>query len=174
MYDLAQVTIPTDHVDDAFLRKPQRWDIGLIKRFMWVAGPISSFYDFITFFTLIAVFHFGATQFHTGWFVESLATQTLVLFVIRTVKRPWRDRPSTPLIVTTLAVVAIGAALPYTRLGPVLGFAPLPASYLAFVAGISASYLAIVEIVKSRLMGRAMRPRPSATPARLLHHRAAC
>ncbi|HEX7941263.1 MAG TPA: magnesium-translocating P-type ATPase [Gemmatimonadaceae bacterium] len=151
LYDLAQVTIPTDRVDEAYLRAPQRWDIGLIKRFMWIAGPISSLYDFITFFTLVAVFHFGATQFHTGWFVESLATQTLVLFVIRTVKRPWRDRPSVPLTATTLGVVGLGVVLPYTRLAPVLGFESLPARFLVFLVAVSGSYLMVVELVKGRV-----------------------
>jgi Mg2+-importing ATPase len=161
LYDLAQVTIPTDRVDDAYLRRPQRWDIGLIKKFMWIAGPISSLYDFITFFALIYVFHFGAAAFHTGWFVESLATQTLVLFVIRTAKRPWRDRPSTPLIITTLAVVAVAAVLPFSPLAPMLGLVPLSAAYLLFVVGASASYLAIVELVKGRVMGRLYRPSTS-------------
>jgi Mg2+-importing ATPase len=154
LYDLAQVTIPTDRVDEAYLRAPQRWNIGLIKRFMWVVGPISSLYDFITFFTLIAVFHFGATRFHTGWFVESLATQTLVLFVIRTVRRPWRDRPSTPLTATTLGVVALGVLLPYTRLAPVLGFEPLPARFLVFLVAVAGSYLVVIELVKGRVMRR--------------------
>jgi P-type Mg2+ transporter len=152
LYDLAQVTIPTDRVDDAYLRRPQRWNIGLIRKFMWITGPISSLYDFLTFFTLISVFHFGATQFHTGWFVESLATQTLVLLVIRTVKRPWRDRPSTPLLATTLAVVALGTVLPFTPLASVLGFAPLPATFLLFLVVVAGSYLVVVELVKGRVM----------------------
>ena len=152
LYDLAQVTIPTDRVDEAYLRAPQRWNISLIKRFMWIAGPISSLYDFITFFILIAVFHFGATRFHTGWFVESLATQTLVLFVIRTVRRPWRDRPSAPLTATTLGVVALGVLLPYTRLAPVLGFESLPARFLVFLVAVAGSYLVVVELVKGRVM----------------------
>lgn len=152
LYDLAQVTIPTDRVDEAFLRRPQRWNIGLIRKFMWIIGPISSLYDFLTFFTLIAVFHFGATQFQTGWFVESLATQTLVLFVIRTVKRPWRDRPSTPLVATTIGVVALGTVLPFTPLASLLGFALLPATFLLLLVAVAGSYLVVVELVKGRVM----------------------
>lgn len=137
---------------------------------MWIAGPISSLYDFLTFFTLIAVFHFGATRFHTGWFVESLATQTLVLFVIRTVRRPWRDRPSAPLTVTTLTVVALGVLLPYTRLAPILGFEPLPAPFLVFLVAVAGSYLAVVEFVKGHVMRRLHRAedRPSMAGRRIL------
>src|SRR5581483_8425274 len=80
LYDLAQVTIPTDNVDSSFVRKPRHWDIRLIRRFMVLIGPISSVYDFLTFYAMLAVFKAGEALFHTGWFVESLATQTLVLF----------------------------------------------------------------------------------------------
>src|SRR5262249_4750710 len=82
LYDLAQVSIPTDNIDPEYVQRPQRWDIGLIRRFMLAIGPVSSAYDFLTFFVLLRVFHFGETLFHSGWFLESLATQTLVLFVI--------------------------------------------------------------------------------------------
>ena len=95
LYDFAQITIPTDNVDPVYIERPQRWDIRLIRNFMLVIGPVSSLYDFLTFFVLLRVFHFGETLFHTGWFVESLATQTLVLFVIRTAGRPWSE-PSEP------------------------------------------------------------------------------
>src|SRR5207247_9198595 len=102
LYDLAQVTIPTDNVDEAFIRTPQRWDIGIIQRFMVVIGPISSIYDFLTFGVLLWVFRASEALFQTGWFVESLATQTLVLFIIRTAGNPLRSRPSLPLAVTTV------------------------------------------------------------------------
>jgi Mg2+-importing ATPase len=121
---------------------------------MLICGPISSLYDFLTFFVLLRVFHFGEARFHTGWFLESLATQTLVLFVIRTIGRPWQNLPSLPLCVTTLLVVAVGAALPYTRAAPTLGFEPLPAAYALFLAGVVATYLVIVEVVKRRALGR--------------------
>ncbi len=158
LYDFAQITIPTDNVDPTHIRVPQRLDISVIKRFMWVAGPISSAYDFLTFFMLIHVFGFGAAAFHTGWFLESLATQTLVLFVIRTMRRPWRDRPSLPLAITTLAVVAIGIALPFTSFAETLGFVPLPLGYFAYLVIAVVSYLAIVEVVKSRLLARLVNP----------------
>jgi P-type Mg2+ transporter len=148
LYDLAQVTIPTDKVDAALIRRPQRWNARVIRNFMLIVGPVSSMYDFLTFYVLLHVFGFGEQAFQTGWFVESLATQTLVLFVIRTAGRPWRHRPSKPLATTTLLVVALGAALPYTPLGPPLGLVPLPAAYFAFLAVVVLTYLIFVEIVK--------------------------
>jgi Mg2+-importing ATPase len=88
------VTIPTDNVDEALVTRPQRWNIDLIRNFMLLVGPVSSLYDFLTFWVLLTVFRASEPLFHTGWFVESLATQTLVLFVIRTAGNPLRSRPS--------------------------------------------------------------------------------
>ena len=96
LYDLSQVTIPTDNVDASYIRKPQHWDIKLIRNFMLFIGPVSSIFDFLTFFIMLRVFNASAVLFHTGWFVESLATQTLVLFIIRTAGNPLRSRPSLP------------------------------------------------------------------------------
>ena len=152
LYDLAQLTIPTDNVDETYLKKPQHWDIGLIRNFMVFIGPISSIFDFLTFYVLLHFFRASEAQFHTGWFVESLATQTLVLFVIRTAKNPFRSRPSSPLIATCLATVAVGTYLPFSPLAGVLGFTPLPAAYFAFVAVATAVYLLLVEAAKQRLL----------------------
>ena len=152
LYDLAQITIPTDNVDDTYLKKPQHWDIGLIRNFMLFIGPISSIFDFLTFYVLLHFFHTSEAQFHTGWFVESLATQTLVLFVIRTSKNPLLSRPSSPLMATCLAVVAIGLYLPFSPLAHVLGFTPLPAAFFAFLAVATATYLLLVEAAKRRLL----------------------
>jgi Mg2+-importing ATPase len=154
LYDLAQVTIPTDNVDDNFVRKPQRWNIGVIRNFMLVIGPISSIYDFLTFFVLLRIFHASEALFHTGWFVESLATQTLVLFVIRTAGNPFQSRPSVPLATTTVLIVCIGLVLPFTALAEPLGFVPLPLSYFLFLAGATVTYLVLVEVVKRRLIRR--------------------
>ena len=154
LYDLAQVTIPTDNVERAFIRKPHRWDIGLIRDFMIYIGPISSAYDFLTFFVLLKIFHASETLFHTGWFVESLATQTLVIFVIRTARNPLRSRPSLALTATTLIIVLVGIVLPFTPLAALLGFTPLPYQFLAFLAATTATYLGIVELVKRRLLNR--------------------
>jgi P-type Mg2+ transporter len=152
LYDMAQVTIPTDNVDKAYVRKPQHWDISLIRNFMVFIGPISSLYDFLTFYVLLHFLHAGEAEFHTGWFVESLATQTLVLFVIRTSRNPLRSRPSRALTITTLLTVVIGTALPYTPLARPLGFTPLPPIYFAFLAAATVTYLFLVEIAKRRLM----------------------
>ena len=154
LYDLAQITIPTDNVDESYLQKPQHWDIGLIRTFMLMVGPISSVFDFLTFYVLLNVFHASETEFHTGWFVESLATQTLVLFVIRTAGNPLQSRPSSALIATCLAVVAVGIFLPFSPVAGMLGFTALPAGYFAFLAAATGSYLLLVEAAKRRLLGR--------------------
>ena len=155
LYDLAQVTIPTDHVDAAQLRRPQQWDVRLIRNFMLLIGPISSIYDFLTFFVLIAWLHASETLFRTGWFVESLATQTLVLFVIRTFGNPLRSRPSIALVASTLLVVGIAVLLPFTPWAAALGFVALPPAFFAFLAGATLTYLVIVEIAKRLLFRRA-------------------
>jgi Mg2+-importing ATPase len=152
LYDLAQVTIPTDSVDETFVRKPQRWNIKLIRDFMLYIGPLSSIYDFLTFFVLLKVFLASERFFHTGWFVESLATQTLVIFVIRTAGNPLRSRPSLALTLTTIAIVLFGTLLPYTELGSLIGFTPLPIAFLLFIALATGTYLLLVEQVKRRLM----------------------
>jgi Mg2+-importing ATPase len=152
LYDLAQVTIPSDNVDDTYLRRPQHWDMRVIRDFMLFIGPISSIFDFLTFYVLLRYFHAGASLFHTGWFVESLATQTLVLFVIRTIGNPFRSRPSRSLMVTTLVIVAIGAVLPATPLAALLGFTRLPASYFAFLIPATLTYLVLVDVAKRQLV----------------------
>ena len=154
LYNLSQVTIPTDNVDASFIRKPQHWDIKLIRHFMIFIGPVSLIFDFLTFFIMLRVFNAGPELFHTGWFVESLATQTLVLFIIRTAGNPLRSRPSLPLTITTLLIVVVGCVLPYTPLARPLGFTPLPALYFLFLAVMVVSYLLLVELVKRRLMRR--------------------
>jgi len=151
LYDAAQITIPSDNVDSVYLRSPQRWDMRLIRNFMIFIGPISSIYDFLTFYVLLQVFHASEPLFHTGWFVESLATQTLVLFVIRTMGNPFRSRPSVPLTITTVLIVAIGVLLPFSPLGGVLGFTPLPPSYFSFLIASIVTYLLLVEFAKRRL-----------------------
>jgi len=154
LYDLAQVTIPTDRVDQTFIHKPQRWNVKLIRDFMIYIGPVSSIYDFLTFFALLKVFKASEQLFHTGWFVESLATQTLVIFIIRTAGNPFKSRPSIPLTITTVAVVLTGTVIPFTSLGQVLGFTPLPVGFFLFLSAITATYLVLVELVKRKLLRR--------------------
>jgi Mg2+-importing ATPase len=156
LYDIAQITIPSDNVDARFVRKPHRWDIGLIRRFMLWIGPISSLYDFLTFAVLLGLFHASESTFHTGWFVESLATQTLVIFVIRTGKNPWRSRPSRALTATTLAIVSLGLLLPFTPAASWFGFVPLAWTYFLFLVPATLTYLGVVELVKRRVLRRAI------------------
>jgi Mg2+-importing ATPase len=119
---------------------------------MLIVGPVSSLFDWLTFAVLLRLFHADEVLFHTGWFIESLATQTLVLFVVRTGGNPFRSKPSRPLVVSVLAVVLIGMLLPYSPLAGSFGFVPLPASYLLFVAVTTATYLTLVEVVKRWLL----------------------
>ena len=150
LYDLAQVTIPTDNVDPVYIQSPQKWNVRIIRNFMIAIGPISSIFDFLTFYTAAGCS--SETFFHTGWFVESLATQTLVLFVIRTAGRPWSNRPSLPLASTTVLIVIAGLVLPFSPLARPLGFIPLPAPFFLFLAAAVISYLILVELVKARLV----------------------
>ena len=151
LYDISQISIPSDNVDRALLHRPKRWQIAFIRQFMMIIGPISSIYDFLTFGVLLWVFHAStnAPLFHTGWFVESLATQTLVVFVIRTAGNPLKSHPSRLLLIGALAVVNIAVVLPYTPLGSVLGFIPLSAPLLGVIAFIAVTYLFLVQAAKS-------------------------
>ncbi len=157
LYDLAQISIPTDRVDPALTQKPRRWNIALVRNFMAGVGPISSVFDFLTFAALLFWFRSSEAEFHTGWFVESLATQTLVLFVIRTAERPWRSRPSVPLATTILGVVAVGLVLPFLPFATSLGFTPLPLRYYAFLGAVTITYLFSVELAKRVLFRRFFR-----------------
>jgi Mg2+-importing ATPase len=149
LYDSSQLAIPTDTVDEEQLRRPAHWDIGFIRRFMLAFGPVSSLFDFATFGILLGVFHAGAPLFRSGWFVESLATQTLVIFAIRTRRTPfWRSRPSLTLAAAALSVVVVGAVLPATPLGPDLGFAPVPIRFYAALVVMVVAYLLLIEVGK--------------------------
>ena len=139
--------IPSDRVDRTYTLKPRRWNVSFIRRYMLVLGPISSAFDLATFAVMLGVFHADARLFRTGWFVESLATQTLVIF-IRTAARPWASRPSRPLAWGVGASVGVGVLLPFTPLAPWLQFVPLPPLFFAVLAGMVVTYLAIVEVVK--------------------------
>jgi Mg2+-importing ATPase len=149
LYDTSQLAIPTDHVDAPQLRRPSHWDIPFIRRFMIVFGPLSSVFDFLTFAVMLWVFHAGVAEFRSGWFVESLATQTLVIFAIRTRCVPFfRSRPSIELTLAAITVVLVGAMLPGSPLGSTLGFAPLPGAFFAALMAMVAAYLVLIEIAK--------------------------
>ncbi|WP_083746540.1 magnesium-translocating P-type ATPase [Mycobacterium terramassiliense] len=149
LYDSSQLAIPTDRVDEEQLHAPSHWDVAFIRRFMLIFGPISSLFDFLTFGLMLGVLHAGAIEFRTGWFVESLATQTLIIFAIRTRKVPFfRSRASVPLTITSLTVVAIGALLTVSPLAHMLGFTTLPWQFFAVLGGFVAVYLVLVELAK--------------------------
>ena len=176
LYDAGQMSIPTDRADEEQLARPSHWDIGFIRRFMMFFGPISSLFDFLTFAVMLNVFHAGPGLFRSGWFVESLATQSLVIFVIRTRRVPfWRSRPGRLLTAATLVVVATGALLPLSPLGHDLGFRHLPAGFFAVLVAMVVAYLALAEAGKrefyAHLAGTVTEARPH--HARRVHRRAA-
>ncbi|HZP92081.1 MAG TPA: magnesium-translocating P-type ATPase [Burkholderiales bacterium] len=150
LYDLSELPIPMDRVDEAEVRAPRRWNVRFIRDFMWVAGPVSSLFDFLTFFVLLALFHADAAMFRTGWFVESLATQVLVIFVIRTRGSAWRSRPSGALVAASVAVAAVALLMPLFPFADEFGFRPLPLTYYGVLAALIATYLVLVEWVKRR------------------------
>ena len=165
LYDAGQLAIPTDNVDPEVLARPAAWDIAFVRRFMGVFGPISSIFDFATFFVMLRFLHASHDEFRTGWFVESLATQTLVVFLIRTRRVPFfRSRPSTAMIITPISCAVIGAVLPFTPLAGVLGFTALPLSFFLILLGMIATYLALVEIAKSRFYATQAHPRATPDP----------
>jgi Mg2+-importing ATPase len=152
LYDFSQTTIPTDNVDDEYIAAPRRWDIGNITKFMLCLGPIRSIFDYVTYGILLWLFAAWSNPplFQTGWFVESLLTQTLIIHIIRTAKIPFlQSRASNALIVTTILVAGAGAVLPYSPLGPILGFVPLPGSYWLAVLMIILGYCVLAHLVKS-------------------------
>ena len=152
LYDFSQTAIPTDNVDPEWLKKPRKWDISGIRRFILFIGPISSIFDYATYFIMLYVFNTWANPalFHTGWFVESLFTQTLIIHVIRTNKIPFiQSRASKPLLFASLAIVAVGAWLPYSPLAGALGLTPLPPLYWLLLAGMLLCYVLLTQVVKS-------------------------
>ena len=152
LYDFSQTAIPSDRVDPEWLSRPRKWTIGDIRRFILFIGPISSIFDYLTFWIMLAVFHARANPalFHTGWFVESLFTQTLIIHVIRTNKIPFlQSRASWPLIAASVVIPAIGLWLTVSPLAPVLGFVGLPALYWLLLAGMLLAYMVLTQGVKS-------------------------
>ncbi len=149
LYDGSQLAIPTDNVDAEQLHAPSHWNIAFIRRFMLTFGPISSLFDFMTFGLMLGVLHAGPVEFRTGWFVESLATQTLIIFAIRTRRVPFfRSRPGGVITVTTFAVIAVGIALTLSPLARTLGFTPLPWQFFGALVLFTIAYLILVEVTK--------------------------
>jgi Mg2+-importing ATPase len=175
LYDFSQTGIPLDNVDQEYLDKPRRWNIRSIQKFMLFIGPISSIFDYATFFLMLYFFKckvldlaapaavagrfagitdpensYAATLFHTGWFVESLLTQTLIVHIIRTQRIPFvQSRASRSMLFTTLVVMAIGAWLPFSPLAHLVGLTPLPGIYFAWIAAFLVAYSILTHLVKT-------------------------
>jgi len=146
--DLPEMTIANDNVDDVFVRQPHRWDIGFIRRFMLIFGPLSSAFDYLTFGLLFWVLRAGQALFHTGWFVESVLSASLVVFALRTRLPLHRSRPGRALLAVTGLMIVVTVLLPYTPLAGLLGFAALPPLYLLAIVAIVVAYVASAELVK--------------------------
>jgi len=154
LYDFSQSAIPTDNVDEEYLSRPRRWEIGNIGRYMLFIGPISSIFDYATYLTMYFVFDArtiaNASLFQTGWFVESLLSQTLVIHIIRTRRIAFiESRASLPLMFTSLAICTIGVWLPFSPFAHALGFTPLPPRYWLILAGMLAAYLTLTHVMKN-------------------------
>ena len=151
LYDMSQSAIPTDRVDEEYITAPKRWDIGFIKKFLLVFGPVSSLFDLITFAMLLFVFHAPAELFRTVWFLESLCTQTIVIFAIRTKRVPfWKSAPGRYVVMASLLIVLAGIAFAVTPIGDPFGFVPLTLPYFLLIALLVAGYIVVVEIVKKQ------------------------
>ncbi|KAA9040620.1 magnesium-translocating P-type ATPase [Ginsengibacter hankyongi] len=149
LYDTSQVTIPTDNVDESYIKKPQRWNLKMIYSFMFIFGLTSSIFDLLTFYLLYKYFSVDEAQFRTGWFMESLATQILVVFIIRTRLVPFKQsNPGKKLVMSVLFCLAIGWLLPYLPFAPRIGFDKLPGQVILFIIAIVAIYLFTAEFVK--------------------------
>ena len=148
LYDISEVPIPLDQVDPEELEKPRVMDMEFIRNFMLVIGPISSAFDFLTFYVMLNILQADEKLFQTGWFVESLCTQVLVIFVIRTRGNPFKSRPHPVLMATSLGIALLGALLPFTPLGSYFGFVPPPAKFYLILAAMALAYLLIVELAK--------------------------
>lgn len=170
LYDSGQLAIPGDRVDKEQLRAPSHWNIAFIRRFMFLFGPISSLFDFATFALMLFAFHAVPGEFRAGWFIESIATQTLIIFAIRTRRVPFlRSRPSVGLLGASLGVVALGIFVPLSPLAGVLGFDPLPVPFFLALLGMIVVYMFLVEFAKAWFFSRAAQQLPAGLPVRRRH-----
>ncbi len=154
LYDTSEIAIPLDSVDEAMIAQPRHWDMNFVRNFMLVLGPVSSLFDFVTFGLLLWVFQASEALFQTGWFVESLMTQVLVIFVIRTQKRPWQSWPHPALAASSLGIVMLALALPFSPFAAWFGFVPLPAHVVLTLAALTTIYLVLAEQVKRQFLSR--------------------
>jgi len=159
LYDFSQTAVASDEVDSEYLARPRQWDLKAITRFMLCIGPISSIFDYATFalmwFVLGANAHEHQKLFQTGWFVESLLSQTLIVHIIRTGKIPFVESvASLPLTITGVVICLIGVLLPFLPIGAWFGFVPLPGLYWLALAAILLAYLGLTQFVKARVIRR--------------------
>ncbi|WP_037070109.1 magnesium-translocating P-type ATPase [Pseudonocardia acaciae] len=162
LYDTSQLAIPTDRADPEQLRAPSHWDLRMIRRFMLFFGPISSLFDFVTFGVMLGIFHAGPELFRSGWFIESLATQTLVIFAIRTRRVPFvHSRPSIALAAATASVVLIGILLPLSPVSGALGFVTPPVVFFLALGALVVVYLLLVELAKRHFFTETPAARPT-------------
>jgi P-type Mg2+ transporter len=157
LYDISEIAIPFDHVEPEAVAKPQAWDIDFIRNFMLVLGPVSSLFDFLMFYVLLTVLHADAALFRTGWFVESLATQVLVIFIIRTRRNPLHSKPHPLLLISSVTIVLVSVILPLLPIGRYFGFVALPPQFFVILCLMVIAYLFLVEIVKRWFYRRSMR-----------------
>ena len=179
LYDVSQSTITTDHVDDEYVERPKRWDIGYIRQFMLYMGPVSSLFDFLTFFIMLLVFSIplvGYTShdvslFQTAWFIESLCSQIIVVFIIRTRRKPfWKSKPSKYLVISAIIILAFALILPFTPLGEVFGFVTPPPLFFLILLLLLGAYIMLAEIIKNWFYKRhAYRIEQTLVPKRALY-----
>jgi Mg2+-importing ATPase len=150
LYDFVSAALPLDRVDAQDIAGPQAWDMTLVRRFMFVFGPVSSIFDMLTFAVLLLVLHAAPAQFQSGWFVESLCTQVLAVFVIRTRGPALDGRPHRVLVAAAAGVLAVAIVLPFTPVAAAFGLVPLPGVFYAAIAGMTGLYLVLLEGVKRR------------------------
>jgi Mg2+-importing ATPase len=148
LYDISEIAIPFDQVDPEMTILPINWNVKLIERFMLVFGPLSSIFDFLTFYALLYLFDANQAFFQTGWFIESITTQVVVVFAIRTRRRFFRSKPKPFLVFMASACIIAGIALPYSPLRHWFDFAPPPPLFFVYLIGATAAYLALVEVTK--------------------------
>lgn len=146
--DLPEMNIATDNVDPETVNKPRRWDISFIRKFMIVFGPLSSVFDYLTFGVLLLILGASPSEFRTGWFLESIISATLIVLVVRTRRPFYKSRPGKGLLITTIAVIIVSLIIPYTPIGTIFGFEPLPMEFLILMGIIIVIYIASAEIVK--------------------------
>jgi len=148
MTDFPEMTIATDHVDRELLDKPRRWNISFIRKFMFTFGLVSSVFDYLTFGVLLFILHATPDQFRTGWFMESVISASIIVLVIRSRRPFFKSRPGKPLLIATLVIVLATLIFPYTPIGPIFGFVPLPVSFLIMMGLIVIFYILMAEFVK--------------------------